>query len=176
MSAGKRPNLNSGEECARQRLLNIGFTRVESHPRGIHLPPDLLADGRIAVDVTRVGQRLRTAEKAGKAISLHESRLPFLANLENLLKKLRPPSVGSWHVSPWFRGPLPKWKSIRAKVRSSPGISCGRVEKGALEFHRTLTLDIWRAPGAPKQVRTLAGSIDREAGGFILREMHDSLT
>jgi len=102
------------ETLAYNYLLHLGFKDVKYEPDG-RVPPDFLADGRVAVEVRRLSQQV---EDSSGHRSVEETSIPYASSFRKLLEKLGPPdsSERSWFVALSFRRPAPEWPRLRPRI------------------------------------------------------------
>jgi hypothetical protein len=166
--------MDTSEKIAYDFLLHQGFKSVVYEPDG-NVPPDFLADGRVAIEVRRLNQNESTG---GTNRGLEEMAVPLRRRIDSLLKSLGPPqSSGSWFVSFDFRRPVEKWRILGPAVRKQleafrdrPTHECTRIR-----VSKNFQLELFRATTLHPTFFLLAGWIDYDSGGWVLAEMERNL-
>ena len=161
--------MDASEAIAQKLLTHMGFTSVVYEPDG-NVPPDFLADGRIAVEVRRLNQNHDSGN--GKQ-GLEEVAIPLWQKIERLVHSLGAPTSESWFVFVRFSRPIKPWKELEPKLKSAlmgfksqPVQASGRVfSDGAFE------LDVAKASQPLQTYFRMGGSSDHQSGGFIVAEM-----
>src|SRR5437868_2382487 len=98
-------------------LRHLGFTDIQHEPDG-NVPPDLLADRRVAVEV----RKLNHNEETGTGFrSLEQTAIPLFMKVRKLLVSLGPPPTfgKSWFVTYRFQRPSATrnlLKALRARL------------------------------------------------------------
>lgn len=160
--------MNSSEHVAYKYLLSR-FSTVVYEPDG-NIPPDFLADGRVAVEVRRLNQNKSTS---GEDRGLEETAIPFRMGFRKLLESLGPPtSDKSWFVSFRFQRPVDSWKAlcpiIKGKLlafRDNP-----THESESISVATNFELNVFRASKIYSTCFLPAGYVDRDSGGWLLAE------
>lgn len=165
--------MDTSEQVAHEYLLSR-FTSVVYEPDG-NIPPDFLADSRIAVEVRRLNQNKRTVSTHQ---GLEEVRIPLWRNLRTLLQSLGPPTSGkSWFVFFRFQRPVEKWKVLRPLFKSA----LVAFRDGPAQQRKTISiaanfeLKVYDASSAHSTFFVLGGCNDRDSGGWLLAEMGKNL-
>lgn len=104
--------MNLDEEIARQHLEHLGFRNVVHEPDG-NIPPDYLVDGKIAVEVRRLNQHIKTGNRS---IGLEEEAIPFVDGMEKIIDSIATPEPSTWFVHLSFQRPIPRLATIRDDV------------------------------------------------------------
>jgi len=95
--------MHSTERLAFEHLRHRGFKDIRYEPDG-NVPPDFVADERVAIEVRRLNQHEDTP---GSTRGLDETAIPFQRTVCRVLDSFGPPRTGaSWFVSYNFRRPL----------------------------------------------------------------------
>jgi len=167
--------LDRSEELARQYLHHIGFNSVIYEPDG-KVPPDFLADERIAVEVRRLNQNEIT--NSGHC-GLEETEIPLLIKMKTLLASLGPSDTSvSWFVSYDFRRPLPPWKELQTRIRreltifrqGQPGNS-----RASIGITDNFEIELMRAGRCYPNFFLMGGHSDGDSGGWVLHELQKNL-
>jgi hypothetical protein len=159
---------DASEKIVSEHLAHRGFRDVVFEPDG-NVPPDFLADGRIAVEVRRLNQNVETP--AGPR-GLEQEEFPLRAMVEGLLPTLGPATGDeSWFVYYSLRRPLPQWKQLEVALRQELAAFRNDPERrpprrGAVPGLRRI--DLIRAGDSYPDF--FGGSSDSDSGGFVLSE------
>ena len=95
--------MDSTERLAFEHLRHRGFKDIRYEPDG-NVPPDFVADERVAIEVRRLNQHEDTP---GSTRGLDETAIPFQRTVCRVLDSFGPPRTGaSWFVSYNFRRPF----------------------------------------------------------------------
>lgn len=165
--------MDNSEELANKFLLTK-FKSVVFEPDG-NIPPDFLADGKIAVEVRRLNQN---EVVNGRNRGLEEVSIPLSAKVSKLLESLGAPvEERSFWVSFRFRRPHPKWRTLKYQIReillSIPDLK--NDTNMTFEFGRNFKIEI-RPTDFPKKHRfVLANYTDHDSGGWVLAEMKKNI-
>jgi hypothetical protein len=108
--------MDASEAIVEKLLRNIGYTSVVFEPDG-NIPPDFLADDRIAIEVRRLNQNFDTGN--GKK-GLEEAAIPLWKNIEKLVLSIKGPTDKSWFVYFRFSRPVKPWKAMEKKTEGGP--------------------------------------------------------
>jgi hypothetical protein len=161
--------MDASEAIAEKLLKHMGFTSVVYEPDG-NVPPDFLADGRVAVEVRRLNQNHDSGD--GKR-GLEEVAIPLWQKIEKLVHSLGPPVSESWFVLFRFSRPIKPWKELGPKLKSAlvtfknqPVKTSERIFSDA-----TFQLDAIKASQPLQTYFRMGGRSDNQSGGFIVAEM-----
>jgi len=95
--------MDESEQKAQIFLESLGYSNISPEPDG-NIPPDLLVDKTIAVEVRRLNQNI-IGETGYQG--LEQVEIPLWMKMRKLLASFGPSSTGvSWFVSYRFRRPL----------------------------------------------------------------------
>ncbi len=169
--------MDQSEIWAKDYLVHRGFEAAEIvyEPDG-NVPPDFLVEGRIAVEVRRLNQQLRSA--TGEPEAVEGLSLPLRNHLEQFLESLGPPLGGvSWWVFYEFARPqlTKSWKPI-LRSQLQPFLD-GHVR----DMERTISIDSNFKLQLVQQARpgshafVLGGEDDLDTGGWVGHEFQESL-
>jgi hypothetical protein len=170
--------MDAAEAIAKAYLERIGFANVVHEPDG-KVPPDLLCDGRVAVEVRRLLQL--DGRVTGRPKGLLEDSFPLQAKIRKMLVSTGESVEGrSWDVLYQFRRPIPKRRAIERFFRetavhllASPGSGSESVRA---ELSASFKASFYEAaPGRDDQLLVLGGYNDLDAGGWLLSELGLSL-
>jgi hypothetical protein len=165
--------MDRSEKIAQDHLYSRGFSKVVYEPDG-NVPPDLLADDRIACEVRRLNEneRGRSAPKG-----LEETEIPFLARFRNVLRSIGAPQTRSWWVRVRIQRPLPKWHHIEPEARAY----LHRVQRQQAEVypvHRiggTVEIQAFNRSTPAKDAFTLGIVSDSDSGGWVIESLERNL-
>jgi|SRR6266849_2415280 len=168
--------MNDSERLAREYLLYLGFKSVIYEPNG-NIPPDFLADDKIAVEVRRLNQNEPTASGFR---GLEETSIPLQMKISKLLIELGPATADeSWFVTYRVERPIPAWNLLKPALcqclqtfRDSP-----RNNRSAttITIDTTFELKLLRASDRHPTFFVLGGYSDNDTGGWILGEIQKNL-
>jgi hypothetical protein len=165
--------MDASEAIVEKLLKHMGFQSVVYEPDG-NVPPDFLADGRVAVEVRRLNQNHNSGN--GKR-GLEETAIPLWQNIENLAHSLGPATSESWFLFYRFSRPVKPWKELGPKLRTAlvafmaqPVRNSGRVYTD-----RNFELDVIRTSQPLEHYFRMGGNSDDQSGGFIVAEMLDNI-
>ena len=146
---------------------------VVPEPDG-NIPPDILVDGRIAVEVRRFTQ---VREIGGQVKGLPETTIPIIDGLLSELRSRGPPTDGqSWFVFLSFRGSF-KWSTLRSSVRSKLDSFSPRnpLEVLRIQVKEGVCLSFCPAREHLGYRFVLGGYSDHAAGGWVIAELIRSM-
>ena len=166
--------MDTSEQVAYNYLLHRGFKTVVYEPDG-NIPPDFLAEGKVAVEVRRLNQHENTS---GNHRGLEEVAIPLLKSLNSLLQSLGPPTTsGSWFVFFRYQRPVEKWKVLGPIVKKHLD-----AFRDGNDHHRTnipvsnrFELEIFCASNPHSMFFLLGGYSDHDSGGWLLTEIEKNL-
>lgn len=104
--------MNLDEKIARQHLEHLSFSDIVYEPDG-NIPPDYLVDGKIAIEVRRLNQHIKTESRA---IGLEEEAIPFADGIQKIIDSITIPEQSTWFVHLSFQRPIPRLATIRDDV------------------------------------------------------------
>lgn len=162
--------MDHSERLAEAYLKRCGFNSIRYEPDG-NVPPDFLADGRVAVEVRRLNQSFTSAE--GHTRDLESYSIPLWQRMKTFLPTVgATPSGSTWFVSMRYQRPGPKWASIKGKIRSELEAYLQSPREGISEIEITpnFWIDVGKASRWHGSNFILGGANDYDAGGFILAE------
>jgi hypothetical protein len=161
--------VDAAEQLAGTHLQARGFSSIVHEPDG-NVPPDWLADGRVAVEVRRLNQNELTDVRP---VGLEEARFPLIAKMRKLLDALGPSVEGeSWYVLSGFRRPV-NWRETAGRLTAAlQGFRDSAVRE---PLDHALSRGFWFRlikAGVPQDhFFVLGGCTDRDSGGFVQSEM-----
>jgi hypothetical protein len=162
--------MDAPEKIVSEYLAHRGFRNVVFEPDG-NVPPDFLADGRVAVEVRRLNQNVQTS--AGPR-GLEEARIPLQAMVLRLLPALGAATGGeSWYVFYSLRRPVPPLNQVASALRRALTAFRNDPERrqpsrGAVPGLRRL--ELIRAGSSQGDFFVSGISTDSDSGGFVLSE------
>jgi hypothetical protein len=161
--------MDATEAIANEFLNNIGFASVVYEPDG-NIPPDFLADGRVAVEVRRLNQNHDSGD--GKR-GLEEVTIPLWKNMIKLTLSLGPPVGESWVVSIRYTRPVRSWKELAPKIKSALIAFKNQhpQSNGLIYSDGRLHVELTGAGHPLPTYFRMASRIDAQAGGFVVAEM-----
>jgi len=170
-----KPLMDDSENLANNYLLHLGFKSVVYEPDG-KIPPDFLAEGRIAVEVRRLNQN----ELTGTGFhGLEEVAIPFQMKIRKLVVSLGPAKSGaSWFVCYTLKRPLSAWDEIRPKLqqRLDAFRDDQRSEKStSITIDDSLKLKLIRASRPHATFFLPGGYCDHDSGGWVFEKVQKNL-
>jgi hypothetical protein len=169
--------MDHSEKLVETFLRAAGFTDVVYEPDG-NVPPDFVADGRVAVEVRRLNQNYNDGTGNGTQ-GLEEVAIPLWRRIRDYLWSFPPSANGrSWYVTYRFSRPLPKWKDLKAQLDAvlNPFIASADPQP----FEKKLEADFWiRVYPCPLPKPTFfrpIGHSDEQSGGDLIGEIRANLS
>jgi hypothetical protein len=167
--------MDDSEKLANSYLANLGFESIVFEPDG-NVPPDFLADARIAVEVRRLNQNELT--QSGFR-SLEEVAIPLQMKIGKLLASLGPANgKASWFVHYSFKRPLLSWDQLAFKLQQC--LEALRVDPRnekltSITVDDCLEVRLIRA-GDPQPTFFVSGGYhDDDSGGWVFEETQKNL-
>jgi len=169
--------MDDSETVVRQYLEHSGFKSIVYEPDG-NVPPDFLADGRIAVEVRRLNQNYVSGR--GQLEGLETTRIATQRKFDRLLLSFGPSRSGaSWFVVCHIERPVPRWKDIEAELRRRlETFRDNESEQRLCEMKIAPGLRIAIIHKASRPHPTFfvsGGGSDGDTGGFVLEETQKNL-
>lgn len=167
--------MDATEKLVEDHLYHRGYTDVVYEPDG-NVPPDLLVNGTIAIEVRRLNQN----HSDGVAtMGLEEVAIPLWHKVKALLTSMGPPTEGeSWFVHFRFTRPVEQWKTLEPKLRagliafSRESMKSRTVAAEGQGFE----LEVFCRTSKPHvSMFVMAGCSDQESGGWLLSEMESNI-
>ncbi|MDD5410754.1 MAG: hypothetical protein PHF31_04960 [Methylobacter sp.] len=167
--------MDATEKHVHNHLAYLGYKDIVYEPDG-NVPPDLLVDGKIAIEVRRLNQNHFVDDNAK---GLEELAIPLWKNIKKLLEKMGPPpKEESWFVHFRFTRPVEAWKTLEPKLRAglTNFMSSPNQERQIVAEAEGIELEvICRASKVHSTMFLLAGCSDQESGGWLLAEMEANI-
>jgi hypothetical protein len=162
--------MDDSESIVRDHLSHLGFKDIVYQPDG-NVPPDFLADGRIAIEVRRLNENELT--ESGGFRGMETDRIATGRKFQALLRSLGPSKSGtSWFVGCKLKRPIPRWKDIEEDLRrvledvrdndDRQKLCVLRIAEG---FEAQI---VHQASSSHPTCFVFAGCNDRDMGGFVL--------
>jgi hypothetical protein len=176
---GKQPSMDDSERLVETYLRGIGFTDVRYEPDG-NVPPDFLADGRVAVEVRRLNQNYNDDSGRGPR-GLEETAIPLWRRVRSYLVGLgsAPASGESWYVFYRFSRPGPAWKDLKRELDALLLPFMTSANRQPFETRLALGSEFWikvfRAPNSKPTFFQPAGYSDQQSGGWLIGEIETNL-
>jgi hypothetical protein len=174
----QKQRMKEEEKWAKEYLLYRGFEEntivFEPH---CSRTPDFLVDGRIAIEVRRLNQHVKTA--SGKREPLEELAKPLRDRLKRLLTSMGPPTNGvSWYVASWLRRPqlTKNWEAVVRKKLQPFQSATVESEGEDIEIDRNFCLMLKRAREPKSLGFILAAHADRDANGWAIPKLEKNIT
>ena len=168
-----------GSEKLAEIYLKTVFDDVRYEPDG-NVPPDFLADGRVAVEVRCLNQNCYSDSKKKKQ-GLEEDAIPIRDHVSKYLIGLGPaPASGqSWFVNYSFERPVPAWKDLKRELdrHLKPFMECEAPQrfKVRLDVSGEFKIDVFPCANPQSTFFLLGGYSDGQSGGWVNPEIADNL-
>lgn len=170
--------MDASEKLVESYLKGI-FSDVHYEPDG-NVPPDFLADNRVAVEVRRLNQN--HDDGSGKGLrGLEETAIPILYRVRDYLTGLGPaPASGqSWYVFYRFSRPMPAWKDLKRELDSIllPFMAHNNPQpfEKRLNLTSEFSINVFRASGSKPTFFRLGGDSDKQSGGWLISALETNL-
>jgi hypothetical protein len=164
--------MDIAEKHVEKYLKCSGFSTVVYEPDG-NVPPDFLADDRVAVEVRRLNQKF---DDGTNTRGLEEVRIPLWNNVKKLVESLGVPQGNSYYVFLRFSRPVGRWKTLKPvlarqlkALQATPPTKITKIVAGNVQ------LEIRPAPKPMKTHFVLIGQSDEQSGGWIVEEINKNL-
>jgi len=170
--------MDASEKLVESYLKGI-FSDVRYEPDG-NVPPDFLADNRVAVEVRRLNQNHDDGGGKGPR-GLEETAIPILCRVRDYLTGLGPARASgqSWYVSYRFGRPMPAWKELERELDSILVPFMAKNNPQPFEKRLNLTsefsIKVFRASGAKPTFFRLSDYSDQQSGGWVISELETNL-
>ncbi len=161
------------ERLAEAHLKTRGFSTLVYEPDG-NVPPDFLADGRVAAEVRRLNQNEQgRAELRG----LEEVEIPLLKHLDALLASYGAPSKEAWWVTIDFKRPVPRWSTLEPLVKAflDQCVARNMQQRERRTIGPNLTLDVFPRRRRSSRTFAVAFTSDDDSGGWVIPELERNL-
>ena len=166
--------MDASEQLVDRYLRSLSFNTVIYEPDG-NVPPDFLADGRVAVEVRRLNQNHK---EHGCTKGLEEVSIPIWQRMSKFLPTIGPtPSNETWFVAFNFHRPLEKWSRLEPKIRMELRrfLSSSSRQPTSIPITDNFSLDVFPASEFHGSAFILGAANDNDSGGFVLSEVHKNL-
>ena len=166
--------MDETETRARKILDHLGLTGVLFEPDG-NIPPDFSAGDEIAIEVRRLNQNY--VDSHGYA-GLETVSIPIWNRLETLFATYGPSkSDYSWLVSHTFSRPLPRWNTIKRRIKAvlDEIFQNEDFDGGNISVSENLELDFAKAELDGGQYFENAMQSDRDSGGWVLHKFEKNI-
>lgn len=134
-----------------------------------NIPPDLLADGRVAVEVRQLNQRDKD-----DARDLFETNVSLINGIRAILRSFGPPqNEPTWFFNYRFSRPVRPWKRLRSELAIWLGDIRQRQPSRPeyAKFGERFEASVLRASEPLDHVFELGGSIDEDSVGLLVHEL-----
>ena len=171
--------MDDSEKLVDRYLKNIGFADVRYEPDG-NVPPDFLADARVAVEVRRLNQHYDNGSGKGSC-GLEEVSIPLWHHVHDYLTGLGPASASgeSWYVLYRFSRPTPNWKVLKRELDTIllPFMQCANPQPFGMKLNVSGEFYLKVFPSTIPKTTFFrpVGHTDEQSGGFLIDEIDISL-
>lgn len=167
--------MDASEKISHDYFVHRGFKSIVYEPDG-NIPPDLLLDESIAVEVRRPNQNYFDA--AG-AQGLEQVAIPLWNKVKALLTSMGPPSSGeSWFVHFRYGRPVEAWKTLEPKLCAGLSSFMGSSRKGRVivASGQGFELEVFcRTSNPHASMFVMSGCSDEQSGGWLLSKMETNI-
>lgn len=167
--------MDNSEQLVEIYLGHIGFKDVIYEPDG-NVPPDFLADERVAVEVRRLNQNHDNGQGPR---GLEEISIPLWRRVGKYLTSLgpAPPSGQSWYVYYRFGRPVPAWKTLQRELDSilQPFMASSDPQPFEAALSDGFSIRVFRAPSPKPTFFRPGGHSDEQSGGSLVSEIATNL-
>jgi hypothetical protein len=169
--------MDDSEKLVEVYLKSIGFTEVRYEPDG-NIPPDFLADDRVAVEVRRLNQNFD--DKSGKGLrGLESDAIWFKHKLSDYLMKLGPAPISgcSWFVHYRFGRPKPAWNDLKLQLDAllKPFMLSTDPQPFQVKLSANFKIEISPSSLPWATFFVLGGYVDKQSGGWLVDEIDANL-
>ena len=166
-------SMDSSEAIVDQMLKSMGFTSVAYEPDG-NVPPDFLADSRVAVEVRRLNQNFDAG--SGKR-GLEEEAIPLWQKVENLAHSLGSATEESWFIFFHFSRPIKPWRQLKLELEVAlKNFKSQSVRKNGVVYRESdFELEVTRASKPLEHFFQMGGNSDEQSGGLVVSEMLENI-
>jgi hypothetical protein len=175
----ERLSMDVSEKLVDTYLRSIGFTDVRYEPDG-NVPPDFLANGRVAVEVRRLNQN--HDDGRGKGLrGLEETAIPLWQRFRDYVTGLGPARATdqSWYVYYRFSRPTPAWADLKRELDAILLPFMASVDPQPFEVQLKVGGEFWiklfRAGSRKPTFFRPAGHSDEQSGGWLIGEIDTNL-
>lgn len=162
------------EGMAKTYLDHQGYQDIVFEPDG-NVPPDLLLNGNIAVEVRRFNQHFKTGGKMEPLENLYYNLVPKIITILGEYKHIQVPH--SVFVFIDFERPLRASKTLFDEVRSTLNAYLNDFgQRKDLKVNDKLTLKFFPASKRHESAYLLGGSGDRDSGGLVVANVYEHLS
>jgi hypothetical protein len=171
--------MDSSEKLVEAHLKSVGYRDVRYEPDG-NIPPDFLADGKVAIEVRRLNQNFD--DKSGRGIrGLEEVSIPLWNKVREYLIGLGPArsSDQSWFVIHKFARPTPAWRDLKRELDAVllPFMASNNPQpfEKTLNVRGVFEINVFRASAPKPTFFRPGGHIDEQSGGWLIAEIAANL-
>lgn len=168
--------MDSSEQLVEIYLRSLGYSEIVYEPDG-NVPPDFLVNKRIAVEVRRLNQNVKSV--AGDTQGIEETFIPIWQAMHRYLPTLGPSMHGeSWFVGIRIRRPLEPWRALKPLIRSAlQNFMQSTIRQATtIAITRHFELSIRPAGTSFPSFFLLGTGLDFDAGGFVVAQVMQNLT
>jgi hypothetical protein len=164
--------MDAAEAIVKRSLVAQNFQSIVHEPDG-NVPPDFLADGRIAIEVRRLN--IHHVEQGRRTYSHQEKFYPIWQGIESMLPQFGLSLDGeSWYVDFTLRHPMKSWKVLKpavVKVLNDFQKSGNRVETN-IRVLGNIDIGFIRCGNLKTHFYVMGGGAEDEMGCLVVGEIH----
>ena len=166
--------MKDSEVLALRYLSSLGLTSIDYEPDG-NVPPDFLANGRIAIEVRRLNQNF--VAESGEVGGIEKARFDLLRCVRGVLSSLGPPAMAqSWFVCYEFCRPLPPLLKLRREIREVLlAFRAGQIDDRRIRICDRFSLELIPSSVTLSHYFVLGGYQDLDSGGWLVAELERNL-
>jgi hypothetical protein len=167
--------MDAAECLVKEYLLSLGQGLAVYEPDG-NVPPDFLLDGRVAIEVRRLNQNLKTSN--GDTEGIEKLSMSLWTNIKKQLLKFGPSLDGaSWIVWITFGRPIRDLKGAKARIvhELSKFKALPLRQQSRITIDSNLQIEIVRCSHDSSRFFSFGGCSDNDAGGWVLGEVVENL-
>mgnify|MGYP006427624069 CR=1 FL=1 len=164
---------NKEEQYVIDNLTHQGYVNILYEPDG-NVPPDILVDGNIAIEVRRLNQNQKT-KKGFKG--LEQEDFSIRSVLSKMMRKVSDKNYEkSAFVGYYFSRPIPSKKVIKKFTKKIlENHKFFMSERKFYEFSEYFKLEIYPSEIKLDQQYEYGMSIDENSGGFVVNSIYENL-
>jgi len=171
--------VDESEKLVKAYLESLGLSNILYEPDG-NIPPDFLANHRLAIEVRRLNQNYDDGSGNGLR-GLEEVSIPLWDKVRSYLIGLGAASAPeqSWWVFYSFGRPTPVWKDLKRELDALllPFMECENPQPFEKRLNLSGEFEIRVDPASVPQPTFFrpGGHMDEQSGGWVLSEIAANL-
>jgi hypothetical protein len=160
------------ERIAYEYFMSEGYDTIQYEPDG-NVPPDILLNGAIAVEVRRLNQHFKNR----KDIPLENLEYQLIPRITNLVKSFQAPGINSSaFLTITYSRPLKVDKDLIADIKTVLKTHVNSIgETKEYSLRENLKIRIWPTKRKLSAIYNIGVLNDYDTGGFIVGIVHQNL-